>query len=616
VWNASSGSTNGVVSVYAKNGATAGGTAAERRVLVGLSAGAVGKINVDGWAVVEAAITWADDNATTTFGSTNFDFDAFEQLSKITVPGGALSNYSYDPVGRRLSSPTGTLSYAGGSIRPSSDGANRFQTGASGVVAVDDMVAGGGRWALADGHTDVVGSFTSGAGSLSGSQSFDPWGRPLGTAGAGLPLGYQSERQDLPGGLVPMGVREYDPATGTFITHDPASDPSVPNGYSYTSANPLAFTDPTGMKTLPDPGLKDAAKDFVNRLRRAFNWATTGRCGSICESRGRRDRAKTPTTNRDLTATDGWTHSRRPGTPHDPHHPNAPDPCCDVPGGDGWSDIGPEGGGPDGDGDPRRPRADVTKDIPCNPTCSDPRDIGNLPPAPDSDSVTNLEETGCAAGNHRGPCGSDIPVPTIDVVARPPTTTIPPVPDTTIEQVEEGSGPTDVPILEPIQQRVGDGECGYAVGKGDVGWGQLADVIWTADPTYGCGGPGTGTSDVGSSGGAPSGLDDGLVALAEQNVTDSGDTVLGHFPGYIDKAKYRGASYFDIGDVWDTLTDAQRWALNLHFLDVAASRGDRILLSLPRSEIRPGSYLVEEIAYLINVHHYVWVNQWALRPGG
>lgn len=40
-------------------------------------------------------------------------------------------------------------------------------------------------------------------------------------------------------------------------------------------------------------------------------------------------------------------------------------------------------------------------------------------------------------------------------------------------------------------------------------------------------------------------------ALALQNMTDSGDTVLGRYPGYINKANSRGASYFDIGDEWD-----------------------------------------------------------------
>ena len=105
---------------------------------------------------------------------------------------------------------------------------------------------------------------------------------------------------------------------------------------------------------------------------------------------------------------------------------------------------------------------------------------------------------------------------------------------------------------------------------------------------------------------------EGIANLAEANITNSGKTVLGHFPGYINKAKARGASYFDIGDAWDSLTDAQRWAANKHFLDKIADAGDQVLLSLPKGQIREGSFLVKEIEYLINKKGYRWINQWAL----
>jgi hypothetical protein len=51
-------------------------------------------------------------------------------------------------------------------------------------------------------------------------------------------------------------------------------------------------------------------------------------------------------------------------------------------------------------------------------------------------------------------------------------------------------------------------------------------------------------------------------ALSEAHITNSGDTVLGSLPGYIDKANARGASYFDIGDHWNALTEDQRCAAN------------------------------------------------------
>jgi hypothetical protein len=108
----------------------------------------------------------------------------------------------------------------------------------------------------------------------------------------------------------------------------------------------------------------------------------------------------------------------------------------------------------------------------------------------------------------------------------------------------------------------------------------------------------------------------GIKALSEANITNSGDTVLGHFPGYIDKANARGASYYDIGDAWNGLSPAQRWAANTNFLNRVTARGDRILLSLPKNQIRPGSYLEMEVNYLVKERGYTWVNQWSLRPKG
>ena len=105
--------------------------------------------------------------------------------------------------------------------------------------------------------------------------------------------------------------------------------------------------------------------------------------------------------------------------------------------------------------------------------------------------------------------------------------------------------------------------------------------------------------------------------LATQHVNDSGYTVLGRFPGYIEKAKQRDASYFDIGDEWDRLVNSgfDPWDLNVQFLETIAERGDTVLLSVPKREIPPTGFLRDEVDYLQNELDYVWVNQWALKPG-
>jgi hypothetical protein len=108
-------------------------------------------------------------------------------------------------------------------------------------------------------------------------------------------------------------------------------------------------------------------------------------------------------------------------------------------------------------------------------------------------------------------------------------------------------------------------------------------------------------------------LPEHIVSLAEANLAQSGKTVLGHFPGYIEKANKMKASFYDIGNAWDSLNDLQRWSANRHFLNKVAEQGDQVFLSVPKTKIRPDSYLKREVDYLINHKNYQWVNQWSLR---
>ena len=105
-----------------------------------------------------------------------------------------------------------------------------------------------------------------------------------------------------------------------------------------------------------------------------------------------------------------------------------------------------------------------------------------------------------------------------------------------------------------------------------------------------------------------------IRALAESNIVGNGRTVLGHYPGYITKAQQTGASYFNLGNTWDSLIQAQRATANRYFLDKIADVGDKIFLSVPKTEIRSGSALADEVKYLTTERGYHWINQWSLRP--
>ena len=79
----------------------------------------------------------------------------------------------------------------------------------------------------------------------------DPYGNPRGTAPPAWPgqQGYVGGVHD-PTGLIHIGARPYDPIIGRFATVDPilnVADDQQINGYSYAHANPITYTDPTGL---------------------------------------------------------------------------------------------------------------------------------------------------------------------------------------------------------------------------------------------------------------------------------------------------------------------------------------------------------------------------------
>jgi hypothetical protein len=99
------------------------------------------------------------------------------------------------------------------------------------------------------------------------------------------------------------------------------------------------------------------------------------------------------------------------------------------------------------------------------------------------------------------------------------------------------------------------------------------------------------------------------LRAAEANLTSSGVAIIGHHPGYTQAAKDAGASFFDIGPLWDQLSVPQRKAANDHFLDIVAQRRDTVVIWTPPSQRRSSSALQDETNRLINEKNY------RLRPG-
>jgi RHS repeat-associated protein len=98
-------------------------------------------------------------------------------------------------------------------------------------------------------HHDQQGStrlLTGSTGKVEGKCSYSAYGAPTCEGTATTPLGYDAQYTSADTGLVYMRAREYDPATGQFVSRDPVTDITW-EPYSYAWDNPVNNGDPTGL---------------------------------------------------------------------------------------------------------------------------------------------------------------------------------------------------------------------------------------------------------------------------------------------------------------------------------------------------------------------------------
>ncbi|MGW5866544.1 polymorphic toxin-type HINT domain-containing protein [Streptomyces sp. NPDC055239] len=190
-------------------------------------------------------------------------WDAEGHLAKVTEPvegeKDKVTEYVYDTEGNRLiaRTPTESTLYLGHTEVT-------LPTGAAKAKATRYTPLGGGHQAVKEDNGAVT--FTTadhqGTGQLSikandlalTQRRTLPFGGPRGEAPKSWPgtKGFVGGTDDTKStGLTHLGAREYDPTTGRFISVDPIMDLTNPqqiNGYTYSSNNPLTFSDPTGLK--------------------------------------------------------------------------------------------------------------------------------------------------------------------------------------------------------------------------------------------------------------------------------------------------------------------------------------------------------------------------------
>ncbi|MFD7480938.1 RHS repeat-associated core domain-containing protein, partial [Streptomyces sp. NPDC059837] len=111
-----------------------------------------------------------------------------------------------------------------------------------------------------------------------------PFGEARGAAPSAWPddKGFLGKPADADTGLTHIGAREYDPATGRFLSVDPvlaADDHESLNGYAYANNTPVTLADPSGLR--PD-GMCGGASSSCNggtetwtKSRNGWDWGYT-----------------------------------------------------------------------------------------------------------------------------------------------------------------------------------------------------------------------------------------------------------------------------------------------------------------------------------------------------
>ncbi len=104
-------------------------------------------------------------------------------------------------------------------------------------------------------HHDQQGStrlLTGSTGKTEATFTYDAYGNKTGSTGTSTtPMGYDGQYTNVDTGLIYLRAREYDPATGQFMSVDPEVD-ATREVFAYAGDNPLLNGDPTGRSILGD----------------------------------------------------------------------------------------------------------------------------------------------------------------------------------------------------------------------------------------------------------------------------------------------------------------------------------------------------------------------------
>ncbi|MET0494038.1 MAG: RHS repeat-associated core domain-containing protein [Actinoplanes sp.] len=191
-----------------------------------------------------------------------YRWDAEGKVSEVLKAGTVVTSFVYDAAGSRLirrdlAGKAVTL-YLGGmelkldtstaDVKTQKVTATRYYSFGGMTVAMRTKAAV--TW-LAGGQNGTAEISINAADSKVVQRRTLPFGGVRGSVGAWPgDKGFVGGTNDAATGLTHLGAREYDPATGRFLSVDPVidfTDPQQLNAYAYGRNNPFAFPDPSGM---------------------------------------------------------------------------------------------------------------------------------------------------------------------------------------------------------------------------------------------------------------------------------------------------------------------------------------------------------------------------------
>ncbi|MDT0455985.1 RHS repeat-associated core domain-containing protein [Streptomyces sp. DSM 41527] len=205
-------------------------------------------------------------------------WSADDRLTDLTTPDGGRWHYQYDPLGRRTAKQrlaADGLTILGQTVFTWDGTSLVEQVGESGQVTTWDYVSRTKRpiaqtLSQADSDarfyaivTDPIGApseLVTSDGQVAWRHRTTAWGAPLSTRGAvDCPLRFPGQYHDEESGLRYNYFRYYSPDTASYLSPDPLGLPAAPNHHAYV-VNPLAWVDPLGLESCPDPSLEEVKR--------------------------------------------------------------------------------------------------------------------------------------------------------------------------------------------------------------------------------------------------------------------------------------------------------------------------------------------------------------------